>query len=55
MINYIMNNGDKILEIAAYIVLAASSISALTPTPKDDSIVAKLKAIIDMLALNKKK
>jgi len=34
------------------IVAAASAIAALTPTPTDDSFVAKAYKIVDWLALN---
>jgi len=34
------------------VVAAASAIAALTPTPTDDSLVAKAYKIVDWLALN---
>jgi len=49
-------NGSRIMEtIISYvtaIISAASIIAAVTPTPKDDSLVAKVYAIIDLLAVN---
>ena len=30
----------------------ASVVSAMTPTPKDDAIVAKMKQFVDLLAVN---
>ena len=34
------------------LVAAASAITALTPTPRDDEIVGKLYRIVEVLALN---
>ena len=34
------------------LVASASGIAALTPTPKDDAIFAKLYSVLDFLALN---
>ena len=34
------------------IVSAASAITALTPTPKDDNFVAGIVKVLDLLALN---
>lgn len=45
---------DKVhtyLEAAFAIHAAASAITALTPTPKDDTVVRKAYRIIEMLAL----
>ena len=33
-------------------IAAAAAIAALTPSPKDDSIVGKLRKLIDFLGLN---
>ena len=33
-------------------VTLASVVSAMTPTPKDDAIVAKAKKFLDLLAIN---
>lgn len=41
-----------LLEAAGLIVMGASSIAALTPTPKDDSVLLWLRKGIDFLALN---
>lgn len=34
------------------VISAASAITALTPTPKDDQFVGKLYRVLEMLALN---
>jgi hypothetical protein len=52
IISYLVSNADNLLAVATAIVAAASAISALTPTPKDDSLVAKAYKVLDWLALN---
>lgn len=52
IINYILDNGEAIVQTATAIVAACSAIAALTPTPVDDGIVRKLYKVIDFLALN---
>lgn len=52
IINYIIENADKLISAATAVVAAASAICAMTPTPKDDSIVAKAYKVIEWLALN---
>jgi hypothetical protein len=44
-------NIAKYVETALAIHAAASAITALTPTPKDDSAVRKLYRIIELIAL----
>lgn len=41
-----------VINIITAIVTAASIISAVTPTKKDDDFVAKVKVFIDAIALN---
>ena len=46
---------DQVLDIVnvmTAIVAAASAITAMTPTPKDDDMVAKYYKVIEMLAIN---
>jgi hypothetical protein len=52
IIAYLVSNVDSIVAALTAIVAAASAIAALTPTPKDDSLVAKAYKIVDWLALN---
>ena len=52
IISYLVSNVDSILFAVSAVVAAASAVAALTPTPKDDSIVAKAYKVIDWLALN---
>ena len=41
----------KYVETALAVHAAASAVTAMTPTPKDDSVVRKVYKIIDLLAL----
>jgi hypothetical protein len=34
------------------IIASASAVAALTPTPKDDSVLGKIYRVVDFLALN---
>ena len=52
IITYLVSNVDSIVAALTAIVAAASAVAALTPTPKDDSLVAKAYKIVDWLALN---
>ena len=52
ILNYFNENKDGIIGVLTAIVAAASAICALTPTPKDDSIVRKAYVIVAWLALN---
>ena len=52
IISYLVSNVDSILFAVSAIVAAASAVAALTPTPKDDSIVAKAYKVLDWVALN---
>jgi len=52
---FITNNYVAIMAIIGSIVTTASLIVKLTPTPKDDEVLAKVMAIINVLALNPKK
>ncbi len=50
--SWILENKEALISIITGIVAVASAIAALTPTPKDDTIVGKIYKVIDMLALN---
>ena len=52
MINYILENKEDLFGVVTAIIAAASAIAALTPTPKDDTIIGKAYKVIDWLALN---
>ena len=50
--NFIMVHLDDVLIALTSVVTAASAICALTPTPKDDNFVAKVRSFLNVLALN---
>ena len=52
MIIYILENKEQLFGIVTAVIAAASAIAALTPTPKDDTLVGKAYKLIDWLALN---
>jgi hypothetical protein len=52
MIDYIIQNKEELFGVLTAIIAAASAIAALTPTPKDDTIIGKAYKVIDWLALN---
>lgn len=50
--NWLVENWAEVLAAYTATVTAASLIAALTPTPKDDTVVGYLYKIIDLAALN---
>lgn len=51
-INWITENWGGIMLAVTSTVTAAAAITALTPTPKDDVIVAKVRKALDFAAFN---
>ena len=51
MINWLAENGQKVLEIIGAVVTVATLITALTPTPKDDAFLAKVKKALAIFGL----
>ena len=49
---WILENKEALIGILTSVVPVASAIAALTPTPKDDTIVGKVYKVVDLLALN---
>jgi|14_taG_2_1085336.scaffolds.fasta_scaffold67569_2 hypothetical protein len=49
---WVLANSGTIVTTATAVVAAASTIAALTPTPKDDGLVKKAYMLIDWFALN---
>ena len=54
-----INRGERmidqlidLLNVATAVVAACSAIAAMTPTPTDDSMVAKAYKVIELLAIN---
>tara|TARA_R110002020_G_scaffold34539_1_gene104965 strand:+ start:551 stop:730 length:180 start_codon:yes stop_codon:yes gene_type:complete len=52
MIQYILENKEELLQIAASVIAIASLIAALTPNESDNKFVAKASTVISWLALN---
>jgi hypothetical protein len=52
VITWVSTHADQIIGALTSIVTGASALAALTPTPKDDSLMGKLYKVIDFLALN---
>lgn len=54
MIQWIVAHAAELWVILTSIITVASLIVKLTPTPKDDAILAKIVKFLEMIALNKK-
>lgn len=52
MLNFIINHLNDLWIVISSIVSGASAITALTPTQKDDNILAQFKKLMNVLALN---
>jgi hypothetical protein len=52
IIHWITSHMGEIVAILTGAVTVASAIAALTPTPKDDTVVGKAYKVVDWLALN---
>ena len=52
---WILANWDSVLLIISGVISGASVIVKLTPTPKDDAILAKVVSFLEILSLNKSK
>ena len=52
MLQFIITNFEPVLIAVSGVVAGASTLAALTPTPIDDCFWAKIKKVIDILALN---
>lgn len=52
MLDYLLNNWDGLIVVAFAVVGLASAVTAMTPSKEDDALVAKIKGILDVLALN---
>ena len=54
-ISWIVANYDTIITALLAIIGGFSVIAKLTPTPKDDDIIAKIVSALDFVALNKQR
>jgi hypothetical protein len=50
--DWIMANKDAIISIVTGVVTVAATIAALTKGDRDDTIIGKIRSVVDMLALN---
>ena len=51
MVNWLVENWHKVLEIIGAVVTVATLITAITPTPKDDAFLAKVKKALAIFGL----
>ena len=51
-IKWISANIETVIAIVTAAVTLASLVASVTPTPKDNTVIAKLYRVIDLLALN---
>ena len=52
--NFVMENWDRLVLIVTGVVTTASIIVKMTPTPKDDKVLAKIIKFLNFLAINTK-
>jgi len=52
MIEYITENVDSLLQIAASVIAVASLVATLTPNESDNKWVSRVSSVISWLALN---
>ncbi len=49
---WISEHWQKLVGIMTLVITLAAAIAALTPTPKDDTWVRKIRRVVDILAFN---
>ena len=52
MFQFIITHLDDMLIAVSGIIAGASALAALTPTSLDDNLLAKVRKVVDLLALN---
>jgi len=52
LLERLLANKEAILLAVTSTIAAAAAIAALTPTPKDDGIISKIRKVVDFLAMN---
>ena len=55
IITWAMTHKVELMAIIGGVVTVASIVVKMTPTPKDDAILAKVVSVLNALALNPKK
>ena len=53
-LTYLLANWESILSVVTGAIALAAAIAAMTPTPKDDGIIAAIRKVVDLVALNVK-
>ena len=51
MVDWIIQHYDEVFEAVGYIVTACTILVKLTPTQKDDAILAKIVKILDVFSV----
>ena len=49
---WLLENYMDVFQIILTVMGAAAAIAAMTPTPKDDTIIAKIRSVLDILGMN---
>lgn len=49
---WIITNAGNIFEIVSQVVAVSAAIAAMTPSPKDDGVVASVRKVVDLLGFN---
>ena len=52
MIQYITENAEQLLQIAASVIAVASLVATMTPNESDNKWVQRISSVISWLALN---
>lgn len=52
MIEYITNNAEELLQIAASVIAVASLVATMTPNESDNKWVQRISGVVSWLALN---
>ncbi len=52
MIQYLTENSEQLLQIAASVIALASLIATMTPNESDNKIVRRISTVVSWLALN---
>lgn len=52
ILTWLTENWADIATVVSSLIASASVITALTPTPKDDNILKKIKEFLNVIALN---
>jgi len=52
MIEYITENAEQLLQIAASVIAVASLVATLTPNESDNKWVQRISGVVSWLALN---